>query len=101
MRTMYCGEVTEAVIGQEIELVGWVNKQRDLGGVIFLDMRDRAGVVQVFFDADTPQATEIATSVRNEFCIKIKGQVRPRPEGQVNKEMTTGGIEIRGRELQV
>ena len=101
MRTMYCGEVTEAVIGQEIELVGWINKQRDLGGVIFLDMRDRAGIVQVFFDADTPAATELATSVRNEFCIKIKGQVRPRPEGQVNKDMTTGGIEIRGLELEI
>jgi aspartyl-tRNA synthetase len=101
MRTMYCGEVTEAVIGQEIELVGWINKQRDLGGVIFLDMRDRAGIVQVFFDADTPAATELATSVRNEFCIKIKGQVRARPEGQVNKDMTTGGIEILGLELEI
>ena len=101
MRTMYCGEVTEAVVGQEIELVGWVNKHRDLGGVIFLDMRDRAGIVQVFFDADTPEAAELATSIRNEFCIKIKGQVRPRPEGQVNKDMVTGGIEIRGLELEI
>ncbi len=101
MRTMYCGEVTEAVIGQEIELVGWVNKHRDLGGVIFLDMRDRAGIVQVFFDADTPEAAALATSIRNEFCIKIKGQVRPRPEGQVNKDMTTGGVEILGLELEI
>ena len=101
MRTMYCGEVTEAVLGQEIELVGWVNKQRDLGGVIFLDMRDRAGIVQVFFDADTAQATALATTVRNEFCIKIKGLVRPRPEGQVNKDMTTGAIEVLGLALEV
>lgn len=101
MRTMYCGEVTEAVLGQEIELVGWVNKQRDLGGVIFLDMRDRAGIVQVFFDADTPQATALATTVRNEFCIQIKGLVRARPEGQVNKDMVTGGIEILGLELEI
>ncbi|WP_354623812.1 aspartate--tRNA ligase [Psychromonas sp. MME2] len=101
MRTMYCGEVTEANIGQEIELVGWINKQRDLGGVTFLDMRDRAGIVQVFFDGDTPEATAIAATVRNEFCIKMKGQVRARPEGQVNKEMTTGGIEIRGLELEI
>jgi len=101
MRTMYCGEVTEAVIGQEVELVGWVNKQRDLGGVIFLDMRDRAGIVQVFFDSDTAQATALATTIRNEFCIKIKGLVRARPEGQVNKEMTTGGIEILGLELEI
>ena len=101
MRTMYCGEVTEKNIGQEIELVGWVNKQRDLGGVTFLDIRDREGIVQVFFDADTPEATAIATTVRNEFCIKMKGLVRARPEGQVNKNMTTGGIEICGLELEI
>ncbi|MDA7746440.1 aspartate--tRNA ligase [Psychromonas sp.] len=101
MRTMYCGEVTEENIGQEIELVGWINKQRDLGGVTFLDLRDREGIVQVFFDGDTPEATAVAASVRNEFCIKMKGQVRARPEGQVNKEMTTGGIEIRGLELEI
>ena len=101
MRTMYCGEVTEANIGQEIELVGWVNKQRDLGGVTFLDMRDREGIVQVFFDGDTPEATAVAATVRNEFCIKLKGQVRARPEGQANKDMTTGGIEICGLELEV
>ncbi|MEG3755325.1 aspartate--tRNA ligase [Psychromonas arctica] len=101
MRTMYCGEVTEANIGQEVELVGWINKQRDLGGVTFLDVRDREGIVQVFFDNDTPEATAIAATVRNEFCIKMKGEVRARPEGQVNKNMTTGGIEIRGLELEI
>jgi len=101
MRTMYCGEVTEAVIGQEVELVGWINKQRDLGGVTFLDVRDREGIVQVFFDGDTPEATAIAASVRNEFCIKMKGIVRARPEGQVNKNMTTGGVEICGTELEI
>lgn len=101
MRTMYCGEVTEANIGQEVELVGWINKQRDLGGVTFLDIRDREGIVQVFFDGDTPEATAVAATVRNEFCIKMKGLVRARPEGQVNKNMTTGGIEICGLELEV
>ena len=101
MRTMYCGEVTEENIGQEVELVGWVNKQRDLGGVTFLDIRDREGIVQVFFDGDTPEATAIAATVRNEFCVQMKGQVRARPEGQVNKDMTTGGIEIRGLELEI
>ncbi|WP_022940632.1 aspartate--tRNA ligase [Psychromonas hadalis] len=101
MRTMYCGEVTEKNIGQEIKLVGWINKQRDLGGVTFLDLRDREGIVQVFFDGDTPEATAIAASVRNEFCVQLKGQVRARPEGQVNKGMTTGGIEIRGLELEI
>jgi len=101
MRTMYCGEVTEAVIGQEVELVGWINKQRDLGGVTFLDLRDREGIVQVFFDGDTPEATAVATTVRNEFCIKMKGIVQARPEGQVNKNMTTGGIEICGTELEI
>ena len=101
MRTMYCGEVTEANIGQEVELVGWINKQRDLGGVTFLDIRDREGIVQVFFDGDTPEATAVAATVRNEFCIKMKGLVRARPEGQVNKNMTTGGIEICGLELEI
>jgi len=101
MRTMYCGEVTEANIGQEVELVGWVNKQRDLGGVTFLDLRDREGIVQVFFDGDTPEATAVAASVRNEFCIKMKGVVRARPEGQVNKDMRTGGIEICGLALEI
>ena len=101
MRTMYCGEVTEANIGQEVELVGWINKQRDLGGVTFLDVRDREGIVQVFFDGDTPEATAVAATVRNEFCIKMKGLVRARPEGQVNKNMTTGGIEICGLELEI
>ncbi|MEI6858897.1 MAG: aspartate--tRNA ligase [Shewanella sp.] len=101
MRTMYCGEVTETNIGQEIELVGWINKQRDLGGVTFLDLRDREGIVQVFFDGDTAEATAIAATVRNEFCVKIKGQVRARPEGQINKKMTTGGIEIRGLQLEI
>ncbi|MGJ8581727.1 MAG: aspartate--tRNA ligase [Psychromonas sp.] len=101
MRTMYCGEVTEANIGQEVELVGWINKQRDLGGVTFLDVRDREGIVQVFFDNDTPEATAIAATVRNEFCIKMKGEVRARPDGQINKNMTTGGIEIRGLELEI
>ena len=101
MRTMYCGEVTEENIGQEVELVGWVNKQRDLGGVTFLDIRDREGIVQVFFDGDTPEATAIAATARNEFCVQMKGQVRARPEGQINKDMTTGGIEIRGLELEI
>jgi len=98
---MYCGEVTEAVIGQEVELVGWINKQRDLGGVTFLDVRDREGIVQVFFDGDTPEATAVAATVRNEFCIKMKGIVRARPEGQINKNMTTGGIEVCGTELEI
>ena len=98
---MYCGEVTESQIGQEVELVGWVNKHRDLGGVIFLDMRDREGVVQVVFDPDLPETLAIATTLRNEFCIKMKGFVRPRPDGQVNKTMRTGGIEILGLELEI
>jgi len=98
---MYCGEVTLVVIGQEVELVGWVNKHRDLGGVIFLDMRDREGVVQVVFDPDLPKTLLKATTLRNEFCIKIKGLVRARPLGQVNKGMNTGEIEILGRELEI
>ena len=98
---MYCGEVTLAVLDQKVELVGWVNKHRDLGGVIFLDMRDREGVVQVVFDPDLPDILLLATTLRNEFCIKIKGKVRARPDGQVNKAMRTGQIEILGLELEI
>ncbi len=101
MRTLYCGEVNEEYVDQQVELVGWVNKRRDLGGVIFLDLRDREGIVQVVYDPDLAETFELANSLRNEFCVKIKGKVRPRPEGQVNKDMTTGGIEILGLELEI
>ncbi|WP_199608914.1 aspartate--tRNA ligase [Flocculibacter collagenilyticus] len=101
MRTLYCGHVNEALIGEEIELCGWVNRRRDLGGVIFIDLRDREGILQVVFDPDLEEVFNTANSLRNEFCVQIKGLVRARPEGQVNKDMTTGGVEILGKSLNV
>lgn len=101
MRSLYCGQVNEANIGQTVELCGWVNRRRDLGGVIFVDMRDREGIVQVVFDPDLAEVFETANSLRNEFCIQISGLVRARPESQVNKDMTTGGIEILGKGLTI
>ncbi|WP_281558251.1 aspartate--tRNA ligase [Thalassomonas sp. RHCl1] len=101
MRTLYCGEVNESHIGQEVTLCGWVNRRRDLGAVIFLDLRDREGLVQVVYDPDLPEVLEKANTLRNEFCVQVKGKVRARPEGQVNKDMATGAIEVLGLELTI
>ena len=101
MRSLYCGEVNESHIGQEVTLCGWVNRRRDLGAVIFLDVRDREGIVQVVYDPDLPEVLAKANTLRNEFCVQIKGKVRARPEGQVNKDMATGAIEVLGLELEI
>lgn len=101
MRSLYCGEVNESHIGQEVTLCGWVNKRRDLGAVIFLDLRDREGLVQVVYDPDMPEVLSMANTLRNEFCIQLKGKVRARPEGQVNKGMKTGSIEVLGLALTI
>ena len=101
MRTDYCGNINASFVGQEVTLCGWVNKRRDLGGLIFIDLRDREGIVQVVFDPDLPDVLELANTLRNEFCIEIKGKVRARPEGQVNKQMSTGEIEILGTGLSI
>ncbi len=101
MRSLYCGEVNESHIGQEVTLCGWVNRRRDLGAVIFLDLRDREGIVQVVYDPDLPEVLEVANTLRNEFCVQLKGKVRARPEGQVNKDMKTGAIEVLGLELTI
>ena len=101
MRTHYCGQVTEALLGQEVVLCGWVHRRRDHGGVIFIDLRDREGLVQVVFDPDTESAFAIAEQVRSEFVLQVEGLVRPRPEGTVNPDMPTGKIEVLGRSLAV
>ncbi|TAA47729.1 aspartate--tRNA ligase [Corallincola spongiicola] len=101
MRSHYCGEVNESLIGQEVTLCGWVNRRRDLGGVIFLDLRDREGIVQVVYDPDIEDVFALANTLRNEFCVKVTGKVRPRPEGQINKEMASGGIELLGLQLEI
>ncbi|WP_409159561.1 aspartate--tRNA ligase [Pectobacterium sp. B2J-2] len=94
MRTNYCGQLNSSHVGQEVTLCGWVNRRRDLGGLIFIDMRDREGLVQVFFDPDRQDAFKLASELRNEFCIQLTGVVRARPESQINKDMATGDVEI-------
>ncbi len=101
MRTNYCGNIDASYIGQTVTLCGWVNRRRDLGGVIFLDLRDREGIVQVVYDPDLPEVFELANSLRQEFCVSITGVVRARPEGQINPNMTTGEIEILGKQLEI
>jgi len=101
MRTQYCGQVNASHIDQLVELCGWVHRRRDHGGVIFIDLRDREGLVQVVCDPDLPELFGIAEQVRNEFVIRLKGKVRARPEGSVNPELSTGEIEILGLELEV
>ncbi len=101
MRTDYCGKINSSYIGQTVTLCGWVNRSRDLGGVIFLDLRDREGVVQVVFDPDLAEIFDTANSLRNEFCVQLSGLVRARPEGQVNKDMSTGEIEMLGKSLTI
>jgi aspartyl-tRNA synthetase len=101
MRTHYCGSVNESHIGQEITLCGWVHRRRDHGGVIFLDMRDREGIAQGVFDPDTVEAFAKAEKVRSEYVLQIKGFVRARPDGTINEEMSTGKIEILGKELSI
>ncbi|AZQ10642.1 aspartate--tRNA ligase [Shewanella khirikhana] len=101
MRSHYCGDVNKSHVGQEVTLVGWVNRSRDLGGVIFLDLRDREGVVQVVYDPDLPDVFDVASSLRAEFCVQVKGVVRPRPDSQVNSQMKTGEIEVLGKALTI
>jgi aspartyl-tRNA synthetase len=101
MRSIYCGQVTKANLGETVTLCGWVNKRRDLGGLIFIDMRDREGLVQVVFDPDQKEAHQSATELRNEYCIIVKGEVRARPEDQVKKDRPTGEIEVYASELTI
>jgi aspartyl-tRNA synthetase len=101
MRTNYCGLVTEALLGQTVSLCGWVNRRRDHGGVIFVDLRDREGYVQVVCDPDRADTFATAEGVRNEFCIQVKGLVRARPEGTVNDNLKSGKIEVLCQEMTV
>lgn len=101
MREQYCGLVTAELLDQTITICGWVDRRRDHGGVIFLDMRDREGILQVVIDPDTPEAFATADRARPEWVLQITGRVRRRPEGTVNKDMTTGEVEFLGKEVKV
>ncbi|MDP2977734.1 MAG: OB-fold nucleic acid binding domain-containing protein, partial [Thiobacillus sp.] len=99
MRTHYCGAVTAADIGNTVTLCGWAHRRRDHGGVIFIDLRDREGMMQVVIDPDTPEAFQLAEDVRSEFVLKIEGLVRPRPAGTDNPNMPTGMVELLTKKL--
>lgn len=101
-RTYFCGEVTEKAIGEKVTLKGWVQKRRDLGGLIFIDLRDRTGIVQIVFNPDvSPEALSLAEKVRTEYVLDVKGTVIARAEGTINENLRTGKIEIQAEELTI
>jgi len=101
MRSYYCGEVNESLLDQAVTLCGWVNRRRDHGGVIFIDLRDREGIVQVVFDPDRPDVFATAERVRNEYVLTITGLVRRRPPGTENHDLKTGQVEVLAKQLDV
>ncbi len=101
MRTTYCGLVSEALLGQTVTLMGWAHRRRDHGGVIFVDLRDREGIVQVVCDPDRAEMFKVAEDIRNEFCLKITGKVRERPAGTTNANITSGKVEVLCHEIEV
>ncbi len=101
MRTHYCGELNTSHLDAEVTLVGWAHRRRDHGGVIFIDLRDREGRVQVVFDPDTGETFATAERVRSEFVLQVKGRVRRRPEGTENPDLPTGEVEVLGKELSI
>jgi aspartyl-tRNA synthetase len=101
MRTTYCGLVSESLMGQTVTLMGWAHRRRDHGGVIFIDLRDREGLVQIVCDPDRADMFRIAEDVRNEFCLKVVGKVRARPAGTENANLVSGRIEVLAHELEV
>src|SRR6202047_5312778 len=100
MRTHYCGQVDESLTGKVVTVAGWAHRRRDHGGVIFIDLRDREGLVQVVCDPDRAETFAAADKVRNEFVLRVKGMVRRRPEGTVNPGLRSGEIEVLAHELE-
>ncbi len=101
MRSHYCGQVNETLIGQDVEVCGWVHRRRDHGGVIFIDLRDREGLLQIVFDPDRPEIFAEAERIRGEYVLAVKGLVRERPDGTINPQMKTGQVEVLANELTV
>lgn len=101
MRTNYCGLINENYLDQTVTVKGWVHRRRDHGGVIFIDLRDREGIIQVVIDPDTPEAFALADSARNEYVLSITGRVRARPGGTKNDKMISGGIELLAKEIEI
>ena len=101
MRSHYCGILNSSHDGAQVALTGWVHRRRDHGGVIFLDVRDRTGIIQVVYDPDTVESFAMAERLRNEFVVLVTGLVRPRPAGSVNADMATGEVEVLGTALTI
>ncbi|EGN74661.1 aspartyl-tRNA synthetase [Idiomarina sp. A28L] len=101
MRSHYCEQVNEQELGNQVTVAGWIHKRRDLGGLIFADVRDRTGLLQVVFDPDLQEMFAEANKLRQEFCVQIKGEVRARPEGQINERMATGKVEMLAKEITI
>jgi len=100
-RTDYCGRIDRRFLGQSADVMGWVHRRRDHGGVIFVDLRDREGIVQVVCDPDRAETFAIAEKLRNEYCIAVKGRVRPRPDGTINPNLPSGEIEVLAETIEI
>ena len=101
MRSHYCGDVEQSLIGEEVSVCGWVHRRRDHGGVIFIDLRDREGLLQIVFDPDRPDIFADAERIRSEFVLSVRGRVRERPDGTINPKMKTGHVEVLAHELEI
>lgn len=101
MRTCYTGDLNTQYLGQTVTLFGWVHRRRDHGGVIFIDLRDRAGLAQVVVNPDNAEMFAIAERIRNEYCLRITGEVRERPEGTVNPDLPSGEVEVVCTDIEI
>jgi aspartyl-tRNA synthetase len=101
MRSHYCGHLNESLINEQVELCGWVHRRRDHGGLIFIDLRDREGLVQVVFDPSQKGSFKIAEGLRSEYVVQVRGQVRHRPEGTVNLKLATGRVEVIAQDITI
>src|SRR2546430_12630160 len=101
MRSHYCGQVSETLLGRDITVAGWVHRRRDHGGVIFVDLRDREGLLQIIFDPEAASVFTEAERLRNEFVVRVTGRVRERPPGTVNANLASGRVELVARELEL
>src|SRR6478752_604022 len=100
-RTDYCGRIDRRYLDQTVTVTGWVHRRRDHGGVIFVDLRDREGLLQVVFDPDRAQTFASAEKLRHEFCIAVTGRVRLRPEGTRNPNLRSGEVEVLAQEMEI
>src|SRR5690348_7763508 len=101
IRSHYCGHIGASLVGQEVTLCGWVHRRRDHGGVVFIDLRDREGLVQIVFNPEAPEIFRLAESLRSEYVVAVRGLVKERPAGTINPDLKTGKVEIQGLQLTI